>query len=66
MEKYDAETQMSIFEQACQTPDCAEFIEECILVGCDVNKVISKVFQKKVFQHYSDTRFKRDPFFFLF
>lgn len=39
-EKYDAENQMSIFEQACQTPDRAEFIYECIQAGCDVNKVI--------------------------
>lgn len=39
-EKYDAENQMSIFEQACQTPDRAEFIHECIQAGCDVNKVI--------------------------
>lgn len=34
------ETQISIFEQACQTPGCAEFIEECVSIGCDVNKVI--------------------------
>lgn len=40
MEKYYSESQLSIFEQACQTPDRAEFIYECIQAGCDVNKVI--------------------------
>lgn len=40
VEKYDSENHMSIFEQCCQTPGCAEFIDECILAGCDVNKVI--------------------------
>ncbi|XP_031639764.1 transient receptor potential cation channel protein painless-like, partial [Contarinia nasturtii] len=39
VEKYDTESQMSIFEMACQTPGCAEFILECIQVGCDVNKL---------------------------
>lgn len=28
-----------IFEVACQTPGCAQFIESCIISGCDVNKV---------------------------
>ncbi|XP_055300695.1 transient receptor potential cation channel protein painless-like [Sitodiplosis mosellana] len=46
VEKYDSENQMSIFEQACQTPGCAEFIEECILSGCDVNK-LNPEFQKR-------------------
>lgn len=35
----EAETPISIFEQACQTPGCAEFIEACVSIGCDVNKV---------------------------
>lgn len=39
VEKYDSETKMSIFEQACQTENCGEFIEECVSIGCDVNKV---------------------------
>lgn len=39
-EMYDDETPMSVFEQACQTPNCGEFIKECIVAGCDVNKVI--------------------------
>lgn len=39
VEKFDTETSMTIFEQACQKPGCAQFIEECILAGCDVNKV---------------------------
>lgn len=39
VEKFEIETSMTIFEKACQTPHCAQFIEECILAGCDVNKV---------------------------
>lgn len=39
VEKNDNQTAMTIFEKACQTPGCAAFIEECILAGCDVNKV---------------------------
>lgn len=40
VEKHYSENELSLFEQACQTPGCAAFIEECIRVGCDVNKVV--------------------------
>lgn len=36
----ETETPITIFELACQTPGCAEFIDACISVCCDVNKVI--------------------------
>lgn len=39
VEKYETNTSMTIFEKACQTPGSGQFIEECILAGCDVNKV---------------------------
>lgn len=39
VEKYENDTAMTVFEKACQTAGCAQFIEECILAGCDVNKV---------------------------
>lgn len=38
-EKLNKETKLSIFDEVCQTPGCHEFIDECIRVGCDVNKV---------------------------
>lgn len=44
VEKYDVTTSLTIFEKACQTADSAQFIEECILAGCDVNKVEKKYF----------------------
>lgn len=40
-EQLNKETSMSLFEIACQTPNCSEFITACIEAGCDVNKVIS-------------------------
>lgn len=39
VERYNGQTSLSIFEYACQTPGCHEFIKECINAGCDVNKV---------------------------
>lgn len=45
VEKCEIDTSMTIFERACQTPDCAQFIEECILSGCDVNKVRILMYQ---------------------
>lgn len=39
-EQLNKETSMSLFEIACQTPGCSEFINACIETGCDVNKVI--------------------------
>lgn len=42
---YQSEIQMSIFEKACQTPQRKEFITECILIGCDVNKVCFRLHQ---------------------
>lgn len=38
-EVYNEMTHLSVFELACQTPGCHEFIEKCVSVGCDVNKV---------------------------
>lgn len=35
----ETERQISIFDQACETPGCAEFIKACISFGCDVTKV---------------------------
>lgn len=49
IEKYETDTSMTIFEKACQTPDSAQFIEECILAGCDVNKVNFKRNEKQYF-----------------
>lgn len=39
LERSGNDTSLSIFEEACQTPNCAAFIEECIQFGCDVNRV---------------------------
>lgn len=39
-EQLNKDTSMSLFEIACQTPGCSEFISACIEAGCDVNKVI--------------------------
>lgn len=38
-EEIDDDTNLSVFDLACQTPDRYDFIKECIYFGCDVNKV---------------------------
>ncbi|XP_031635450.1 transient receptor potential cation channel protein painless-like, partial [Contarinia nasturtii] len=48
VEKRDIESSMTIFEKACQTPNCAQFIEECILAGCDVNKLNSELNKRPI------------------
>lgn len=45
LESYDAESGMSIFELACKTPERRQFIEQCVLTGCDPNKVTNPIFR---------------------
>lgn len=39
LESYHPVHQISVFEMACNTESNYENIEDCISVGCDVNKV---------------------------
>lgn len=38
--KYDNETMMSVFGEACKKRNDGEFFKECFLAGCDVNEVL--------------------------
>lgn len=39
---------MSVFEIACNTKYCSDYIRDCISIGCDVNKVCYRQFSFQV------------------
>ncbi|XP_034097950.2 transient receptor potential cation channel protein painless-like [Drosophila albomicans] len=49
--KRDEDNQLSIFEKALSTRDCAKFIETCLDAGCDPNYVNSEL--NKAVIHYA-------------